>query len=127
MSNFDRVKNVSREGFHSREDARQSARNFMRIGGKVAEGGERPDGTWGWTGEIRVEDSHEEVEGNFGCGRCAMTGRFITYVENGIPRGPGGVCFRCDGKGYHTREDRKRNAAYDRLAISRAAWEMMSS
>lgn len=47
------------------------------------------------------------------CGRCAGTGQFITYVENNQPKGPGGICFRCEGKGYQTPEDKKRNEYYD--------------
>lgn len=48
------------------------------------------------------------------CGRCAGTGRFITGTTNGIPTGPGGQCFRCQGKGYQTAKDKKRNAYYDK-------------
>lgn len=33
------------------------------------------------------------------CGRCAGTGEFITGLHNGVPTGPGGICFRCGGKG----------------------------
>lgn len=33
------------------------------------------------------------------CGRCAGTGQFITGMLNGKPVGPGGICFRCAGKG----------------------------
>ena len=47
------------------------------------------------------------------CGRCSATGRFITYVENGQPKGPGGECFRCCGKGYQTYSDVKRNEVHD--------------
>jgi len=48
------------------------------------------------------------------CKRCASTGRFITRVENGVPTGPGGVCYRCDGKGYQTHKDGHRNHTHDR-------------
>ncbi len=120
MSNFDRVKSVTREGFRTVEAARADAREFTAIGGKVHEGGERPDGAFGWTGEIRVEDTHKSVEGSFGCGRCAMTGAFITGSLNGKPTGPGGICFRCNGKGYHTRADRARNLCHDEHAMNRA-------
>ena len=48
------------------------------------------------------------------CPRCAGTGQFITMVENGQPKGPGGPCFRCDGKGFQKHGDAMRNAAYDR-------------
>ena len=47
------------------------------------------------------------------CKRCAMTGRFITHMHNGKPAGPGGACFRCQGKGYQTAKDIKRNDYYD--------------
>jgi DnaJ-class molecular chaperone len=49
------------------------------------------------------------------CGRCAGTGEFITRVENGKPTGPGGKCYRCNGKGHHTQDDRKRNNGYERF------------
>lgn len=64
--------------------------------------------------------SPEHKDARVFCGRCAGTGAFITYVENGIPKGPGGPCYRCNGKGFHTAADRKRNVWYDRLAVSRA-------
>lgn len=64
-------------------------------------------------------------EGKHPCRRCAQTGRFIPYVENGVPKGPGGSCFRCNGKGYHTRADRIRNAAWERHAMGRAARAMV--
>lgn len=55
------------------------------------------------------------------CGRCGGTGQFITYVENGVPKGPGGICFTCEGKGYLTDADNKRNhwyfAKYMRVSI----------
>lgn len=47
------------------------------------------------------------------CRRCAGTGRFITGMLNGRPTGPGGICFRCEGKGYQTDADQKRNYGYD--------------
>lgn len=59
------------------------------------------------------------------CARCAGTGRFITYVENGIPKGPGGPCYRCEGKGKQTSADRMRNHWYDRAAFGRAARAMV--
>jgi len=54
------------------------------------------------------------------CGRCAGTGRFVTMVVNGTPTGPGGACFRCQGKGYQTPQDEKRNEVYDSHAAARA-------
>ncbi len=103
---------VTRDGFDSIEAARADAQKFADIGGRVLEGGAGDSG-FGWSGEIRVEDTCEGVAGTFYCGRCAGTGHFITYVENGKPRGPGGICFRCEGKGRHTQADRKRNLYHD--------------
>jgi hypothetical protein len=74
------------------------------------------------------------------CSRCAGTGLFITGMENGRPTGPGGICFRCEGKGRqsdckpvahakraaeiasgerdtHACCDRVRNDLYDRFGI----------
>lgn len=51
------------------------------------------------------------------CDRCAGTGQFITYIENGTPKGPGGICFRCEGKGVQTEADRRRNWGYDNFGI----------
>lgn len=42
-------------------------------------------------------DGYEPDAGR--CGRCAGTGQFITGMVNGKPVGPGGICFRCAGKG----------------------------
>jgi hypothetical protein len=60
-----------------------------------------------------VHDCAYDIEGKHKCGRCAATGRFVTMIENGKPKGPGGACFRCNGKGYHDLTDRKRNNYYD--------------
>lgn len=62
---------------------------------------------------LRVEDDEGNVEGDFYCGRCAGTGQFITGSMNGKPTGPGGICFRCEGKGYHNQADRRRNYGYE--------------
>ena len=47
------------------------------------------------------------------CRRCAGTGAFITHVVNGQPRGPGGPCYRCAGKGYRNDADERRNYGAD--------------
>ena len=39
------------------------------------------------------------------CKKCQGTGRHSRSA---------GVCFRCRGKGYQTREDHRRNGCYDR-------------
>lgn len=49
----------------------------------------------------------------FKCRRCAGTGKFITMVENGVPKGPGGICFRCQGTGTRSDSDERRNYGYD--------------
>lgn len=67
-----------------------------------------------------IWDTDSREPGTHPCGRCARTGRYITYTENGAPKGPGGECFRCGGKGEHTRADRRRNLAHDRHAMARA-------
>jgi hypothetical protein len=121
-SKMSEIKSVTREGFETIEDARDDAAGFVKIGGKVIEGGPRDSG-FGWTGEIRVDDTQFHVDGTFHCGRCAGTGAFITGSLNGKPVGPGGICFRCEGKGRHTRADRKRNHFHDMNAWNRAARE----
>lgn len=50
------------------------------------------------------------------CGRCAGTGQFITYIENGVPKGPGGPCYRCGGKGWQSVADTRRNYGHDNFA-----------
>ena len=62
----------------------------------------------------KVDDTDLNATGSHPCRRCATTGQFITYVENGVPKGPGGDCFRCNGKGAHDEADRKRNWGYER-------------
>ena len=63
---------------------------------------------------------------SFPCLRCAGTGAYITGTVNGVPTGPGGICFRCEGKGRQTDSDRKRNFGYDNFAIAKAVRAMMS-
>lgn len=55
------------------------------------------------------------------CRRCCGTGDFITMTENGVPKGPGGVCYRCAGKGWQDDADSVRNAVADRFYFGRAA------
>ena len=54
------------------------------------------------------------------CERCVGTGRFITGSMHGRPTGPGGICYRCGGKGYQTTSDERRNYGYDNYAAARA-------
>jgi hypothetical protein len=53
------------------------------------------------------------------CERCIGTGKFITGTLNGKPTGPGGICYRCGGKGYQTVADARRNYGYDNYAPRR--------
>jgi len=46
---------------------------------------------------------------DWGCTRCGRTGRFVTMIENGVPKGPGGQCYRCSGKGHQRATDAHRN------------------
>lgn len=62
---------------------------------------------------------------SFPCPRCGGTGQFVTMVVNGVPTGPGGHCFRCEGKGRQNDADRRRNHGYDLYAFSQAAHAMM--
>lgn len=117
---MNRHKHVTRK-CADRDAAHKLALIFIARGGIVLMGAELPEGGFGWTGSILVDDTAENISGSFGCGRCSRTGRFITYVENGKPRGPGGHCFRCGGKGYHTQTDRKRNLYHDMHAFCDAA------
>lgn len=60
----------------------------------------------------------------FRCRRCAGTGSFITMVENGKPKGPGGACYRCGGKGWQDDADARRNFGADMRSADRAARAM---
>jgi hypothetical protein len=64
------------------------------------------------------------LEVTFMCRRCAGTGAFVTYVENGQPKGPGGACYRCAGSGKQSDADVMRNETHDRHYMARAAHEM---
>ena len=49
---------------------------------------------------VRAEDLYAEPDDNAQrCRKCAGTGMFITMIENDVPKGPGGPCFACNGKG----------------------------
>lgn len=74
---------------------------------------------WKWLEAHALAESPENwviaaKKVHFTCRRCAGTGQFITRVENGRPTGPGGLCFRCGGKGVQTAEDGKRNLFFER-------------
>jgi|SRR6185436_9213770 len=47
------------------------------------------------------------------CRRCDGTGMFITGMSNGQPIGPGGPCYRCNGKGWQNDADARRNFGAD--------------
>ena len=99
--------------------AHKDLARFQRIGGKVTQGISLEAGEYTWKGVIRVYDDSKSVAGDFPCGRCSQTGQFITYIENNVPKGPGGICFRCGGKGFHNLDDRKRNHYADMHRIVR--------
>lgn len=47
------------------------------------------------------------------CADCGGTGRWVCGpITNGVPAREG-VCFRCRGKGWQTRQDFYRNRTYD--------------
>lgn len=117
-SKYERGIKVRESGFENIEAARAAAWAWKNAdyGRTIVTGGVDEDGGW-FEGTIVVDDDNKNVIGNFGCGRCALTGKFVTYVENGVPKGPGGSCFRCNGKGYHDQADRKRNQYHDEHAI----------
>jgi DnaJ-class molecular chaperone len=71
--------------------------------------------------KARTEMSAERKQ----CERCAGTGQFITGSMNGKPTGPGGICFRCGGKGHQTDADERRNYGYDIHAASEAMRQML--
>jgi hypothetical protein len=50
------------------------------------------------------------------CVWCSGSGKYYSggAVVNGRYTGTVGVCYRCNGKGYQTDDDRRRNAYYDR-------------
>lgn len=49
---------------------------------------------------VRVEDLYAEPDENTErCRKCMGTGMFITMLENDQPKGPGGPCYACNGKG----------------------------
>lgn len=73
-----------------------------------------------------VHDGKGHVFGHR-CERCSGTGQFITMSLNGKPTGPGGICFRCEGKGYQTEADKRRNWGYDNHAAAAAMRADMAS
>ena len=128
MARFNRGISHREEGFESIEIAREAARAWKRElpGRKIVAGGEIEAGGW-FEGTVDVWDTDKYVAGDFGCGRCAQTGQFITGSLNGKPTGPGGSCFRCNGKGYHDQADRKRNAYHDEQAWAAEGQRLCSS
>jgi hypothetical protein len=68
------------------------------------------------TGEVFYKG---KLKGKF-CGRCGGSGRYITGNLNGKLVGPGGECFRCNGKRYQSPLDEARNARYDERAAAAA-------
>ena len=50
---------------------------------------------------------------SFQCDSCVGTGMYVSHIENGVPVGNGGICYRCAGKGRQDYQDIKRNNYYD--------------
>jgi hypothetical protein len=63
----------------------------------------------------------------FCCRRCAGSGQFVTGTVNGRPTGPGGACYRCQGRGSQSWVDGQRNAYRDLQAFGREARAMFRS
>lgn len=72
-----------------------------------------------WASPQQWVEAAREVR--FLCKRCAGTGMFITMVENGQPKGPGGECFRCQGRGTQNDHDVRRNEVHDQHYMGRCA------
>lgn len=65
-----------------------------------------------WARTLTPEAKRRGLQGCDGCnGSGIYYGR--GYVENGVFKGFTGKCFRCNGKGFQTREDSRRNYGYD--------------
>jgi hypothetical protein len=62
---------------------------------------------------------------SFRCERCSGSGQYTTMVINGRPAGPGGKCYRCQGKGTQNDADRRRNYGYDNFALVKEFRAMM--
>lgn len=87
----------------------------------AAFGGEAPDPR-GWMAIAKevhddAKKAWEKDRSTESCPRCLGSGRFTTQIVNNKPVGPGGPCFRCDGKGFQNRFDRRRNCYYDIYGI----------
>lgn len=103
----------------AREEYRRLREQALYDGGRAAEFDASASAIAGEgaSPERWVAAAHRAV---VGCRRCGGTGRFITGSLNGQPVGPGGPCFRCDGKGMQNAEDGRRNFGYDRYSMVRA-------
>ena len=57
------------------------------------------------------------------CWKCNGTGKFYAggAVVNGVYTGRVGPCYGCQGKGFQTPSDRKRNTYYWRMNAGRYA------
>lgn len=69
---------------------------------------------WAARTYLELAQRNAPVGRAFGCD-CRGTGEFCSggAVVNGVYTGKRGTCFRCNGKGWQSDEDRKRNAYYD--------------
>jgi hypothetical protein len=62
----------------------------------------------------REPEQRQIPEGTTTCDSCGGSGKWYGhgYVLNGVFQGPTGKCYPCNGKGYQTDEDRRRNWGY---------------
>jgi hypothetical protein len=92
---------------------------YMQTHGMLGAEGEIPRAPWNVSPRTWVQVARKVT---FMCRRCAGTGAFITYVENGQPKGPGGICYRCEGKGVQHDGDVLRNIEHDKHYMARACF-----
>jgi hypothetical protein len=64
--------------------------------------------------QFKIPETNSE-EQDTKCDGCGGSGIWhgAGFMLNGVFQGPTGKCFRCNGKGSQTPEDRKRNQYYD--------------
>ena len=63
----------------------------------------------------------KQQESKEACWKCSGSGKFYSggAVVNGVYTGRVGECYACSGKGYQTKADKKRCAAYWRFNAPR--------
>ena len=87
---------------------------------KIRAAGQFDHAYWKFS-EHPVDDTDRKYEGDAECQRCKGTGMYIVGTENGKPKFGNGICYRCAGKGFHNKADRKRNSTWIQYAAARSA------